>query len=188
MFKILSWQGKGLTANEFDKEGKTTADYLQQYVKQSRVIVDWGSGIGRVAKHVALNNSASAIHCVDVSEDMIELGRRYCSGIANITWQHWTGKKLPVREADFVYSLLTFQHNTLRGTERALREIARMLRGIALLEFPTPVTDDPKAYDEKTVRVLLQKYFVVLNMSIYSQDLQMLGTNVSYYHYLVSSR
>jgi ubiquinone/menaquinone biosynthesis C-methylase UbiE len=119
------------TEEEFDESGKETASLILGGLKVSSGarVLEIGCGIGRVLKHIA--PSFAEAHGIDISEEMIALGKDRLSGFANIYLHLGDGatlNPLPNDYFDLVYSVLAFQHMPAGVVRNYLRECHRVLK------------------------------------------------------------
>ena len=128
------------TANpdQFEKSGIDFSIELKPYIKKEYEILDYGCGIGRIAK--PLSKRVRLLHAVDVSEKMLSLGREFCSGYSNINFLKTNGRKisLPASSIDFAYSILTLQHVEREDMLIILKEIHRILKPDAKFYLTLP--------------------------------------------------
>jgi SAM-dependent methyltransferase len=94
-----------------------------------RHIVDFGCGVGRLTRPLALRGAV--VHAVDVSPRMLEFCRDYCTGAGQVCLHLSDGYCVPVpdRSMDGAFSVYVFQHMpdepmivaVLRDLHRALK-------------------------------------------------------------------
>jgi SAM-dependent methyltransferase len=109
-------------------------DLLENVIDGLSVSPDWhvveiGCGVGRLLK--PLSTRVARATGVDLSAEMIELGRDYCVGRPNVDLHRTDGSLdfLPDGRVDFVFSHIVFQHVPRKAyVERYLREAARVLK------------------------------------------------------------
>ena len=93
-------------------------------------ILEIGCGMGRMSRYFATR--FGHVTGVDVSEEMIQLGRAALGGMGNVTLDVGTGTDLSLYDADqfdFVFSYIVFQHIPDASiTENYLREAGRVLK------------------------------------------------------------
>lgn len=110
--------------------------------KQMRVL-EIGCGAGRVTR--ALAKLFGEVHAVDVSGEMIAQAREALSARPNANVYQNNGMDLsiiPVRDFDFAFSTIVFQHIPSREViVNYVREVSRLLRPGALFKFQ--VQGDP---------------------------------------------
>ena len=90
-------------------------------------MLELGCGVGRMTK--ALASRFRSVHATDVSAEMVERARGYCSELGNVRWEITNGFDLSSIEGgslDFAFSFLVFQH--VPEKEIVLRNVAEMLR------------------------------------------------------------
>ena len=136
--KQTNWQEyilPGRTIDEFEKEGFLQARVLSAFIKKDTTIVEYGCGVGRITKHIA--NFAKRTIGLDISKSYIEKAKRFCSDIDNLdffTIDNFTEPEC----ADFIYSVMVFQHNSETNRKNIIDHIIRLLRpgGTVLISFP----------------------------------------------------
>ena len=95
---------------EFDGWGRYEANLMEPFLTEDMSVLDFGGGIGRVAKHVA--PLVKEVTVCDISQHMIDIGKNeWCNGIDNIKWER-NDLHLPFQDNtfDFTYSLLCIWH------------------------------------------------------------------------------
>lgn len=141
---ILSPDGSTPTTEFFTQAGRSTADYLQSFVDKNSEVVDYGCGVGRVARF--LSPHAKLLHGVDISPEMIKLAKEFCKDCNNIDFVQTNGIKIPLEDSsiDFVYSILTLQHVEREDAYLILRELNRILKtgGKIYLTFPDITSEE----------------------------------------------
>ena len=104
--------------------------------KQMRVL-EIGCGAGRLT--LALAGIFGEVHGVDVSPEMIRLGREKLAGVGNVQLHVNNGVDLSVLPAvrfDFAFSFIVFQHVPEKEiVESYIREVHRVLQPGALFKF-----------------------------------------------------
>jgi len=130
--------------DEFWHSGKQIAAHLARYMARDSTVLDFGSGIGRVAKFVAPH--CRELWCVDVSSRMLSIASSALRGLENVHFVRTKGRRIPLGDEkfDFAYSILTFQHMEKEDVYAALREIWRVLKigALAYFSFPNFLSDD----------------------------------------------
>ncbi|HGY90420.1 MAG TPA: class I SAM-dependent methyltransferase, partial [Planctomycetes bacterium] len=128
----------------FSDSGRDEAMRLTSFVHPSSRVVDLGCGIGRVTRELA--PFVGEIIGVDVSDEMIEEGKKYLGETANARLILNDGATLAAIESDsvdFLFSLLCLIHADKRCAYRYMREIKRVLKpgGQTLLQFHNMLSD-----------------------------------------------
>jgi ubiquinone/menaquinone biosynthesis C-methylase UbiE len=118
-------------------------EFILPYTGTKNVIVEIGSGGGRIAHRVAPH--VSHLICIDVERDMLRLCRAALSHAANVTCLLMsTSSCLPLRSGsvDLVYSFDTMVHLDERTIFRYRQETCRVVRtgGILMLHVATHET------------------------------------------------
>jgi SAM-dependent methyltransferase len=97
-----------------------------------RTTLEIGSGIGRMQK--ALSPHVSEAQGIDISQKMVEVARRRCAGLSNVTFSVTSGHDLadfPDERFDLVYAVDSFPYVHQAGpeiVETHFHEAARVLR------------------------------------------------------------
>ncbi len=144
---VLSNYGKEISEEVFREEGE--ADYKALVAEDSLIkeslgdfstkrVLEIGCGIGRLTEFFA-DDFASVVG-IDISEEMIEQGKKRVEGKKNISLVVGDGQTYPLGDAsiDFVFSYIVFQHMPDAATVRKnFEEIARVLvtGGIAKVQL-----------------------------------------------------
>lgn len=124
----------------FDKTGVVDANLLSQLLSKEFIVLDFGGGIGRVAKHIS--ELVKEIVVCDISNKMLELGKNeWCRGIDNIKWVHNDKGDIPFpnNTFDVVYSFLCLCHLFFESNDAMywFGEMKRVLKPGGLLCFDT---------------------------------------------------
>ncbi len=102
-------------------------------------LLELGCGVGRMTG--AFAQRFGRVVAVDVSGEMLQLGRRYLAGVPNVDWVQVSGADLamfPEGSFDVAFTHLVLQHVPDEATALGLvREMLRVLRsgGAFLIEF-----------------------------------------------------
>ena len=125
---ILSSDGSTPTTDFFEGAGKLDGEILSSFVNENFQIVDYGCGVGRVAKF--LSKKVKAVYGIDVSKQMLNLAKDFCKECSNIEFLKSDGIKIPLENdsIDFVYSLLVLQHVEKEDAYLILKEMNRILK------------------------------------------------------------
>jgi ubiquinone/menaquinone biosynthesis C-methylase UbiE len=126
------------TEDEFEESGRINVDnFVKKDLKlitdggnsKKMRILEIGCGAGRMTKH--LGEIFGEVHGVDVSDEMIRLGKTRLKSLGNVHLYHNNGSDLSMFSGnffDFVFSFITFQHipekevivNYIKETHRVL--------------------------------------------------------------------
>jgi len=121
---------RGKTIESFDTSGYEEMKRLHEFLLPDYTVLEFGGGIGRIAKHVAPLTKKMIV--VDISSQMIKLGRDiWCKDIPNIEWvQNLYNIPLNDNSVDFAYSLVVFLHlrTESRDAVHWLGEMCRVLK------------------------------------------------------------
>jgi ubiquinone/menaquinone biosynthesis C-methylase UbiE len=130
-------------ADDFWKAGREIAQSLGLYLGADDVVLDFGCGIGRVARFVAPH--VHEVWCVDASSRMLKFAAKALSGFDNLRFLKTSGFEMKLEDGmfDFAYSILTLQHLEKEDAYAALCEIYRVLKvgGQAYFSFPNLLSD-----------------------------------------------
>jgi len=131
-------------------------------------LLELGCGVGRMT--AAFAQRFGRVVAVDVSGEMLRLGRRYLAGVPNVDWVQVSGADLamfPDGSFDVAFTHLVLQHIPDEATALGLvREMLRVLRpsGAFLIEFnsrPYPVDRGGRAaslrFDRKLRHALARR-------------------------------
>src|SRR5439155_20103024 len=101
--------------DRFWAEGRRSLETLlaavDAEVRPADVVLDIGCGVGRLTRVLA--ETASHVHAIDVSAEMLEQARELNAHLTNVTWHHGDGTTLhPIADAsvDAVVSHVVIQH------------------------------------------------------------------------------
>ena len=108
-------------------------------IKDTDHVVDFGCGIGRLLKEVAL--MCHSIVGVDVSSEMLAYALEECRGLDNILLMNMgdeTKINISDGQTDKIYSILVMQHIDKPKAFRILAEFNRILKphGKVLIQYP----------------------------------------------------
>jgi len=125
---ILSPDGSTPTNEKFNNAGQFDAEFISDYVKKDYEIVDYGCGIGRVAKF--LSKKVRVINAIDISTEMLDHAKKFCKECKNINFIPTSGIRIPLEDksVDFIYSIITLQHVEKEDAFLILREFNRILK------------------------------------------------------------
>lgn len=94
----------------FDQREKKYAEELKNFIEPNSVVLDVGSGIGRIEKFLA--SYVKEIHGIDVSKRMVKLASERVKE-RNVYFYKTNGRDLsifPDNKFDFVFSIIVLQH------------------------------------------------------------------------------
>jgi SAM-dependent methyltransferase len=119
---------------QFELEGFIEAQRLYYLMGERDTVVDYGCGIGRVAKYVA--ERAQHVIGVDIDERFVAMARRLVLR-PNVEF-HVATRYRARTVADLTYSLMVFPHNPPEDRQRIMRHIMEITRpgGTVFAQFP----------------------------------------------------
>ncbi|MGE3164070.1 MAG: class I SAM-dependent methyltransferase [Planctomycetota bacterium] len=131
---------------DFLRSGQADAEVLLNYLGPEPVaswkVMDYGCGVGRLLRPLA--RSFADLHGVDISDEMVRIGRTQLADLPNVRLHVLDGDRLPFpdRSFDLVYSMHVFQHMPKEAFRALVPEIARILRpgGTFLFHLTYPYT------------------------------------------------
>lgn len=128
----------------FERGGKLDSEWLSPYLSESATVLDFGCGIGRVARYVA--PACKQLWAVDASPRMLELAAQRLAAFGNVRFLRSQDTAIPdvaAGSVDLVYSLLVLQHVEREDAFLILEELRRVLHpdGRAVLTFPNLLSD-----------------------------------------------
>jgi ubiquinone/menaquinone biosynthesis C-methylase UbiE len=122
---------------------ETVLEAVGARVEPGDVALDIGCGVGRLTRVLA--ETASHVHALDVSAEMLEQARALNAHLTNVSWHHGDGTTLhPIEDAsiDAVVSHVVFQHiPDPQITLGYVREMGRVLRPGGWAAFQ--ISNDP---------------------------------------------
>jgi SAM-dependent methyltransferase len=143
----------------FETSGHIDAADVLAITPEDAVILEVGSGTGRIMQHLA--SAAAEVHGVDISTEMVERGSARLAHLPNVHFHKGNGYDLGTfadETFDVVFSWVVFQHVPKTVAYNYLTEIRRILKpgGKVLLQVPNIVRSDH--FD--AFRHFSQPYFV----------------------------
>jgi len=97
--------------------------------KSNKKLIDVACGTGDIAKVFTEDTDGkSKVYCVDPSKKMISLGKEKLKNYKNISWHIASAEKLPFREAQFDYYVISFGLRNTKNLNRSLSEAYRVLK------------------------------------------------------------
>ena len=129
----------------YQTSGGAEAEALRWFLGAETVVLDVGSGTGRVMEHLA--PWCREVHGIDISNQMVEGGRRRLAHLPNVHFHHGNGYDLAGFEDgsfDVLYSIVALQHMPRTVAYNYLLEANRVLRqgGVFWFYVPNPLRDD----------------------------------------------
>ncbi len=97
--------------------------------KSNKKLIDVACGTGDIAKVFTEDTDGkSKVYCVDPSKKMISLGKEKLKNYKNISWHIASAEKLPFREAQFDYYVISFGLRNTKNLNQSLSEAYRVLK------------------------------------------------------------
>jgi ubiquinone/menaquinone biosynthesis C-methylase UbiE len=167
-------------ANDFWKAGREIAQSLGLYMDADDVVLDFGCGIGRVARFVA--PFVHEVWCVDASSRMLKFASKALSDLTNLRFLKTSGFKMQLEDEmfDFAYSVLTLQHLEKEDAYAVLCEIYRVLKigGRAFFSFPNLLSD---VYFEGFLKNVGNPDFSPIRLRLYTpQEVEKILTSIGF--------
>ena len=92
-------------------------------------LIDVACGTGDIAKlFLEATNNNSIVQCVDPNKKMISLGKRKLKNYDNISWKIASAEKLPFKDTQFDYYVISFGLRNTKNVNKSLSEAFRVLR------------------------------------------------------------
>lgn len=132
---------------DFLRSGQADADLLLKYLGADREpsnwkVVDYGCGVGRLLRPLA--GTFGELHGVDISDEMVRIGRTQLADLPNVSLHVLDDERLPFSDHSFdlAYSVHVFQHMPKEAFRTLVPEIARILKpgGTFLFHLTYPYT------------------------------------------------
>jgi len=129
----------GADPESFEASGREHAGQIRRVLEPGSSVLDFGCGIGRIAKYLAPH--CRELHAVDVSAEMLARARKRLAGLDNVRLHQVDGPALPMLadgSVDFAYAMLVLHHLAKQDAFLVLREFGRVLRpgGRFFANFP----------------------------------------------------
>jgi len=153
-----------------EKWGAEDAAYIlrtaQKYGASLGVVMDYGCGYGRVAKHLAPH--VERLICADVSPTYLARAKRWLKEYSNVGYLLVNGKdlkQLPDSSIDIVYSIGVFVHINRKDAILLSLEVARVLKtgGLFIVDLPNPDANWPsfEKYSHQDIEEFVKPYQVL---------------------------
>ena len=92
-------------------------------------LIDVACGTGDIAKlFLDATNNNSIVQCVDPNKKMISLGKRKLKNYDNISWNIASAEKLPFKNNQFDYYVISFGLRNTKNINKSLSEAFRVLK------------------------------------------------------------
>ena len=97
--------------------------------KSNKKLIDVACGTGDIGKlFIDATNSMSKVECVDPNKKMISLGKNKLKNYKNISWNIAPAEKLPFKDSQFDYYVISFGLRNTKNLEKSLSEAYRVLK------------------------------------------------------------
>ncbi len=97
--------------------------------KPYKKLIDVACGTGDIAKlFVNATNCNSKVECVDPNKKMISLGKNKLKNYKNISWKIAPAEKLPFKDNQFDYYVISFGLRNTKNLNKSLSEAYRVLK------------------------------------------------------------
>ena len=97
--------------------------------KINKKLIDVACGTGDIAKFfMEATDQNSKVYCVDPNKKMISHGKKKLGNFKNISWKIAFAEKLPFRDSQFDYYVISFGLRNTKNLNKALSEAFRVLK------------------------------------------------------------
>ncbi len=97
--------------------------------KINRSLIDVACGTGDIAKlFTEATKNKSTVQCIDPNRKMISLGKEKLKKYKNITWKIAPAEKLPFKDSQFDYYVISFGLRNTKNLNKTLSEAFRVLK------------------------------------------------------------
>ena len=97
--------------------------------RNNKKLIDVACGTGDIAKlFINATNSRSKVSCVDPSKKMISFGKNKLKNYKNISWKVAKAEKLPFKDSQFDYYVISFGLRNTKNLSKSLSEAYRVLK------------------------------------------------------------
>ncbi len=97
--------------------------------KQNKKLIDVACGTGDIAKlFLDETKSKSKVQCVDPNKNMINFGKKKLRNYKNISWKIASAEKLPFKDSEFDYYVISFGIRNTKDLNKTLSEAYRVLK------------------------------------------------------------
>ena len=154
---------------EFWEEGLRQVKAIEKYVFPQDIVIDYGCGIGRMAKYMATR--CHRVIGIDICKSFIEIAQEM-TNVPNVEFYKFNRKcnhYIGAGMADFIYCISVIQHNTPENRELIMDDIYTFLKpgGRCFINFPRlgPIYRGSQfvtVFTEESVRQLAHKFSEVI--------------------------
>ena len=97
--------------------------------KPNRKLIDVACGTGDIAEiFTKATNMKSKVECIDSNKNMISLGKKKLKNFHNISWKVAPAEKLPFKDSQFDYYVISFGLRNTKNLNKSLSEAFRVLK------------------------------------------------------------
>ena len=97
--------------------------------KINRSLIDVACGTGDIAKlFTEATKNKSTVQCIDPNRKMISLGKEKLKKYKNISWKIAPAEKLPFKDSQFDYYVISFGLRNTKNLNKTLSEAFRVLK------------------------------------------------------------
>tara|TARA_B100002051_G_scaffold273325_1_gene311871 strand:+ start:770 stop:1474 length:705 start_codon:yes stop_codon:yes gene_type:complete len=97
--------------------------------KQNKRLIDVACGTGDIAKlFLEETEGKSKVQCVDPNKNMIYFGKKKLRNYKNISWKIASAEKLPFKDSQFDYYVISFGLRNTKNLNKSLSEAYRVLK------------------------------------------------------------
>ncbi len=97
--------------------------------KMNKSLIDVACGTGDIAKlFTKATKNKSMVYCIDPNKKMISLGKEKLKKYKNIFWKIAPAEKLPFKDSQFDYYVISFGLRNTKNLNKTLKEAFRVLK------------------------------------------------------------
>ena len=97
--------------------------------KMNKSLIDVACGTGDIAKlFTKATKNKSMVYCIDPNKKMISLGKEKLKKYKNISWKIAPAEKLPFKDSQFDYYVISFGLRNTKNLNKTLKEAFRVLK------------------------------------------------------------
>ena len=97
--------------------------------RSNKKLIDVACGTGDIAElFIKATDGKSKVHCIDPNKKMIEFGKEKLKNYKDISWKIGKAEKLPFKNSQFDYYVISFGLRNTKNLNKALSEAFRVLK------------------------------------------------------------